>query len=343
MRILFFPAECSPFHGKTLEERPLGDVETGVIRLAEALHTFGQEVVVVSQAKEIPRTNPRYVPYQEVDKLGFFDAVIVVKGWRATFIPFKAKKIFLWTEDNWDNPSTYGIGDPRFYTHVAALFTVSEWHAKTLAEKSGFPEKKMHILRSGVHLGYFKGEEKREKRLIYTPAPDRGLTHLVEIFLELKKKDPQLKLEVFSTSASNDKTTFPLFEKIKKMPGCTLHENVLQKDLAREFMKSSIFTYPCNFEETSCMSAMEAQAAGCPVITSDLASLKETVGNAGILIPGDPRTASYKQKFADACERLLSDSHLFHEISQRGKEQALKMDWKERGKELLNFLKQEVS
>lgn len=352
MRILFFPANCCPFHGKSLEERPLGGAETAVIRLSEALHSFGQEVVVVSQEKEIPATNPRYVHFTEVDKLGLFDAVIVIRDWRGAFIPFNAKRIYFWTGDNWDNPHTYGIGDPRFSTHISALFPVSDWHAKILADTSGFPLEKMHVLRNGIHLPYFKGEETRRQRMIYTATPERGLVHLPDIFLELKAKHPNLELKVFSSFdrykaqfppwVSSDTPYFPIYEKLVKIPGCTLHESILQKDLAKEFMQASILAYPCNFEETSCISAMEAQAGGCPMVTSDLAALKETVGEAGVLIPGEPSSSSYRKKFIEACDQILSDPVSFERHSKKGKEQALKNDWKERAKGLLEYLKKEA-
>ena len=46
MKFLFVPGSTLPFHGKTLDERPLGGTETGAIRLAECLDELGHEVHV---------------------------------------------------------------------------------------------------------------------------------------------------------------------------------------------------------------------------------------------------------------------------------------------------------
>lgn len=349
MKILIFPGECCPFHGKTLEERPLGGTETAIIRLAEALHTLGEQVYVVTREKEAPPSNPPYIHYSEVEKLGHFDAVLVVRDWKAAFIPFKANKIFLWTGDNWDNPHTFGIGDPRVHNHLQGLFTVSRWQADTLAESSGFPRQKISVLPNGVFLPYFQGQEKRRKRMIYTATPERGLAHLIDIFPPLKVKHPDLELSVFSSFdrylpeiplvVRNDKPYLPLLEKLAQLPDVTIHQSVLQEELARELMQSTLFAYPSHFEETSCMSAMEAQAAGCVVVTSDLAALKETVGDAGIIISGDPASASYLQQFVEGCDRVLSEANLFRELSQKGVARAQSNSWIERGKLLITYVK----
>lgn len=332
-----------------MEERPLGGTETAVIRLAEALHAFGAEVIVASEETEIPFSNPRYVPFREVNKMGAFDVVIVVRDWNAAFLPFNAKALFLWTGDNWDNPHTFGMGDPRIYKHLKGLFSVSAWHADTLAIRSGFPRDKIHVLPNGIHLPYFKGEEVRRKRLIYTATPERGLVHLLEIFPRLRERHPDLELAVFSSFdryqaeiplvVPSDKPYYPLYQKLSQMPGCTVHQSILQKELAREMLRSTLFVYPSHFEETSCISAMEAQAAGCPVVTSDLSALKESVGEGGVLIEGDPASSTYREKFVEACDQLLTDSNLFALYSEKGKKHAATLDWKERAKALLAYLK----
>jgi len=351
MKILIFPGECCPFHGKTLEERPLGGTETAIIRLAEALHTLGEQVCVVTREKEIPSSTPPYIHYSEVEKLGRFDAVLVVRDWKATFIPFKTDKIYLWTGDNWDNPHTFGIGDPRVYNHLQGLLTVSHWQADTLAQTSGYPREKISVLPNGIFLPYFQGHEQRRKRMIYTATPERGLVHLIDIFPSLKAKHPDLELAVFSSFdrylseiplvVRNDKPYFPIYEKLAQLPGVTIHQSVLQEELARELMQSTLFAYPSHFEETSCISAMEAQAAGCVVVTSDLAALKETVGDAGIIISGDPASTAYRQQFVEACDRVLSNPAVFNELSQKGLARAINNSWMERGKSLIHFLKGE--
>ena len=60
MRVLFFPSLCIPFHGKTLQERPIGGTETGIILLAESLAEQGVEVNVISDFTN-PPSDPSFV------------------------------------------------------------------------------------------------------------------------------------------------------------------------------------------------------------------------------------------------------------------------------------------
>ncbi len=76
-----------------------------------------------------------------------------------------------------------------------------------------------------------------------------------------------------------------------KQPGIVFHGRVGQKQLAEEWLKSDIFLYPPphDFRETSCISAMEAQAAGVLCFYRMNGALGETVGDRGIALPLDSK------------------------------------------------------
>ena len=80
MRIVFFPFDCCPFHGKTLEERPLGGTETAIIQLSEALADTGHEVFVVSSMKHVPAGHPIYLTPSMAKHLEDIDILIVTRG-----------------------------------------------------------------------------------------------------------------------------------------------------------------------------------------------------------------------------------------------------------------------
>ena len=216
---------------------------------------------------------------------------------------------------------------------------MGSWQAEDLCAVSGFPREKIYLLKNGIHLPDFVADEKRAaNRLIYTSTPFRGLTYLPTILKELRKKHADLEWHVFSGyqvyagpdghfDPTAEKQFADITQRLSQAPGIVLHGNVKQSELAREFLKSTILAYPNSHKETSCITAMEAQAAGCPIVTSALAALPETVGNAGLLIRGIPGSSQYLRDFIIAVDRLLSDATLYKTLSENGRQRAQEFSW----------------
>lgn len=351
MKFLFFPHDCTSFHGKSLEERPLGGTETGVIGMADALVELGHEVFVLSSIPRPAQGKASYLHFALYHAVGDVDVLIAVRNYKNLFLPIPHKKRFYWTGDSHITLHNFGIGDPRVYNAIHGVFTVSNWHAFKLCKHSGLPKEKTWTLRNGVFLSNFTGTEVRKKeRLIYSSTPRRGLKYLLPIFKELKLRHPNLELHLFCRTSRHNMTwpsenlyngealkVLSLFENLQ---GCYLHDSIMQKPLAREFMKSGIWTYPTDFEETSCITAMEAQAAGCAIVTSQLGALPETVGDAGILLKETPGTPEYLEQFIFRVDYLLQNQDHFNELSEKGLERAKGFDWRTRAISLLEYLKQ---
>ena len=165
MKILFYPVNCASFHGNTLEEKPIGGVETAVIRLAKALDALGHDVTVFTSLRDPPPSRPRYLNAEQGFKtIGPVDLMIAVRSWEGFWNSFPAKIKLLWSGDSYTNIHTTGLGDPRVMALFDGLLCVSEWQAETLCSASGYPKGKVHILRNGVDLSEFDGQEARVRK-----------------------------------------------------------------------------------------------------------------------------------------------------------------------------------
>ena len=335
MRLAFY-TRTIPFHDRTVEEQPLGGTETGVVRLARELKKLGHEVIVFTTEENPPLSDPLYVPANALGDLGKVDAFIGIRDWNLLFLPVETGLRFLWTGDSPLQPFTRGLGDKRVSEHIDALLAVSSWHADTLCEASGFPRKKAWVLGNGIEPSYFEGEEQRvRKRLIYSSLPYRGLQLMPEILPRILDVHPDVEFHCFSgfkvyqdLAADGDKIDFDrTVALLSRHPQFHNHGNVTQKQLAREMMRSSILCYPNTFEETSCITALEAQAAGCVIVTSALGALSETVGKAGILISGEPGAPEYITHFVEAVNSLLSDEVKLDSYAEAAKRQAERSSW----------------
>lgn len=99
-------------------------------------------------------------------------------------------------------------------------------------------------------------------------------------------------------------------------PGFVPHD-----ELPLWYQAADIFVYPSQYEGFG-MPALEALASGTPVITTDVSSLPEAVGDAGLLVPpGD--TA----QLADALVLIAEDANVRNLLRQRGPEHACRFTW----------------
>jgi len=76
--------------------------------------------------------------------------------------------------------------------------------------------------------------------------------------------------------------------------GVVFHGRISPKRLAEQFRAASVWAYPDWFHETSCIIAMQAQAAGLRIVTSALAALNETVAERGVLLAKDPHSEAHR-------------------------------------------------
>lgn len=99
-------------------------------------------------------------------------------------------------------------------------------------------------------------------------------------------------------------------------PGFVPHE-----ELPLWYRAADAFVYPSQYEGFG-MPALEALASGTPVITSNVSSLPEAVGDAALLI--DPQSP---EQIADDLVRLLDDGDLCQALRARGLEHARQFTW----------------
>ena len=350
MNIGIFALACVPFHAKTLEERPLGGTETGVIHLANSLQKAGHQVVVITNHEDPPPSEPLYLKPSAISHLGELDVLIAVRNWLSAVSYPKAKLKCLWTGDSYDQPATYGIGDHRVIKGLDQLLLVSEWHKQTLCNSSGFPAEKALAMGNGIELDRFKLKvDKKPKRLIYSSTPFRGLSLLPDIFPRILEKHPDAELQVFSgeglypLAPSAVKEFHSVKEKLSKIKNCTVNEPITQTKLAIEMKKSAILAYPNTFAETSCITAIEAMAAGCIPVTSALGALPETIADAGIAIDGDPRSKDYQEKFISHVCKLFDEPKEFTRLSNLGIKRSEDYTWEKVALRLTDKLKSLLS
>jgi glycosyltransferase involved in cell wall biosynthesis len=102
-----------------------------------------------------------------------------------------------------------------------------------------------------------------------------------------------------------------------------------KKELAESWLVSDIWFYPCIFQETFCLTALEAALTKTFAITSDLAALQDTVGERGVRIGGDPMSKEWQDLAVSLLTRFMSenDTGPKNSLIEKNYEWAKNLEW----------------
>lgn len=109
------------------------------------------------------------------------------------------------------------------------------------------------------------------------------------------------------------------------------------RELCIVYNLAEVFAFP-SFYEGFGFPVLEAMACGTPVVTSNVSSLPEVAGAAGVLV--NPKSIT---SIEHGMRMILEDQDLAHQKSQEGRKQARKFSWDKTAQETLNIYKLALS
>ncbi|PIQ26658.1 hypothetical protein COW36_01140 [bacterium (Candidatus Blackallbacteria) CG17_big_fil_post_rev_8_21_14_2_50_48_46] len=346
MRIAFLSRISRAFNGETVYHEPLGGTQSAIVYLARELQALGHEVHVFCQCKEKAGVFEG-VTYHNVPDLARFarqnplDFFISCADESALKLGIPARHNLWWSHNDYcffwhEMPDLRAKTAEILATKADKLVAVSEWHAQKLSEVLQLPREHFWIARNAVHAPWFEPtpQPASPPRLIYSSVPDRGLDLLLEFFPEIQAQVPEVELHLYSSFTVwgksvewNQAKAGALYAEAQALPGVFLHDPLPHPQLAAALLEGSLMVYPNHaadpidesgfWAETSCIAALEAQAAGLPVITSARGALLETIQDqqTGFVLPGDPHSAAYRQSFIEKTVALLRDPEARQKLS----------------------------
>lgn len=333
--------------GNTPDEKPLGGTESAMIFMAQALAARGHDVHVFTNTDRPGNYDGvLYHPYAKFESFALQKRPDILIGIRQ-LLPLLSRRwaavqLYL-SPDAYDQPAlnssmnvTIDIPSQQFdvglfslkYVHrfVDGIICVGEWQAQTFIDRFKIDPEKIFVGLNGVAWNYFPKPAllaHRKKQIVYTSTPFRGLNELLDYFPEIKQQVPDATCAILSgmqtygvSDEDNLKEYGEIYQKTHQ-PGVTLYGPKAKRDMIEILEESRVFAYPNTFAETFCIAALEAQAAGLPVVTTELAGLKERVrhGEDGFLVSGLPSQPHYKNDFIYYAVRCLTDDALWSRLS----------------------------
>lgn len=245
----------------------------------------------------------------------------------------RAKLSLLWVHDIHVGPPSPDLD--RWLLKFDRILCLSQWHKQFfLSVYPGLHPDRVVVTRNGIDPKRFAQALPKTNRAIFSSSPNRGLDTLLVNWPFVRQKVPDAELHVYYgfdvweafARGRNDPAELADIQRYKtalenavRGGGVFWHGRVDQRTLAEAFLRSKVWAYPTNFSETSCISAMEAQAAGAVPVCTKLAALPETVQH-GILIEPGPNYGNY---WVEYVARLLSDENYRLGYANEGRQWAL--------------------
>lgn len=259
--------------------------EEAVIYISEELAKLGYQVTVFANPPEgskdsKPEANPRFVPIGFVDKKLYDIGLVWRMPMMAKELKGRAKRLYLWPHDNCAEKVPQEIIDL-----YAGVLWLSKWQREQWSSVNEGFAKFTGIFGNGIQKEQFHEVAERENpyACIYGSNYGRGLEVLLDAWPLIKRLYPKATLDIYYGWQHWGLLTKEAEERIKKkiemMSILDVREHGLvgHEELNRAYAKAAFWTYPCTDQETFCITALRAQAAGAIPVVIQSAALKETV------------------------------------------------------------------
>jgi len=372
-----------PFNGDTIIEKSLGGSETAAYYVAKELAAQGHQVtmfttsdkegifdgvkyVYTGQATEQAPLGERFHYYAESTP----HDVLIVQRHPGAFRYNWASKVNLWWVHDLALVRQSQQIEAQMW-NVDGILTVSKFHKEQICNTYNINPDVVYPIQNGIDLSLFEGEPDTipflrkakpqdiipDVKLLYTSRPERGLEHLVSpngIMERLAKEDKNYHLYV----CAYDNVTEPmrnyynyLNQRCEELPNVTNLGSLTKLELADVMRQCDALVYPTpgpqqpDFEEVSCITAMEAMAAGLPFISSIKGALPETCKDSGSILmglcnSGLPCADAFVNTIANIGD-MLSDkeSKAYNELVEKQLDASKKFAWSVAADMTLNVIK----
>jgi glycosyltransferase involved in cell wall biosynthesis len=319
--ILYSPVAFEPWDWRNSIEKGIGGSETSHVEMAWRLAARGHDVITYSP---IPDDCPgewrgtKWYPIDQVDwsQDGTWILYRCPEALDNFTDPHPGKTLWLMNQD-WDYHTL--VGDRL--EKLDKMMILCEWHKRYTLERHPELDGKIMVTSNGlkpelIEEAEREGIERNPYRIMFASSPDRGLVNVIKSFIVAREFEPRLELHAFYGFNNLRKLTHNAGLQAKAdecerlMRSTTnvfFHGRVTQDRLYREWLKSGLWVYRTNFQETSCITCMEAQALGAIPIVSPVAALDENV-HFGQAIPGDADDNLVGAEFAQAIVQWANPS-----------------------------------
>jgi len=271
-------------------------------------------------------------------------------------VPLDPNKVnILWQKNSYDQPNLQEFfGNKERHKEYDWYVFNSHWNYEKFRYFFDIPTDRSMVIKNGIakfpkRKIYKKGQP---IKILHHNTPWRGLNVLLRAMQEIT--DPNITLDVYSSTQvygkefkkQNDDQFKPLYEQAKQLPNVNYIGYKPNEYILEHMTDYDLYVYPSIFEETSCVSAMEALAAGVHVITNNYGALYETCSEWPVYIN---YTEDYEQMALATAEAIrvaakyLHEDYIQNHLENQQRFYKRFYSWEKKGQEWESFLRGAIS
>ena len=222
----------------------------------------------------------------------------------------KDKINVLWMHHFVNQKEAQNLGSKEFVNKLDWIVYNSNWNFEKHVYQFKVPENKCVVIKNAIEKIDFVEKPKDQTNLIYHTTPWRGLVHLLKVFKDLNLKNIVLNVcsstIIYGKKFDSDlgKTYEDIFNECKNTKNVNYLGFLENNKIIELLKKMHIFAHPSIWPETSCIAAIEAMAAGCETVTTNLGALYETCSPFGTFVNFDRNFDNLEKKYS----KVLSNS-----------------------------------
>ena len=261
----------------------------------------------------------------------------------------KNKINVLWMQHFVNQEEAKNLGSKDYVNKLDYIVFNSNWNFEKFQYQFKIPESKSLVIKNAIEKIDFHEKPKDKINLVYHTTPWRGLIHLLKVFKRLNLQNTELNI-CSSTIIYGKKFDSILGKKYENIfEECKNTKNVnylgfVENNKIIELLKNMhIYSFPSIWPETSCISAIEAMAAGCEIVTSNLGALYETCAPFATFVGFDSNFDNFEKKYQKVLENSIKN---FWSKENQKKIQLqqevinLTYSWAARSKEWISFFEE---
>ena len=230
----------------------------------------------------------------------------------------------------------------------------SHWNYEKFRYFFDIPTERSVVIKNGTNNFpqrkiYKKGEP---IKILHHNTPWRGLNVVLRAMQEIKNSN--ITLDVYSScqvygdsfKQHNDDQFKPLYEQAQQLPNVNYIGYKPNEYILEHMTDYDLYVYPSIFEETSCVSALEALAAGVHVITNNFGALYETCAEWPVYVTYNTNYEAMAKDTAAAIEvaaNYLHEDFIQDHLKEQQKFYKRFYNWQKKGLEWTSFLQGALS